>query len=161
MNTRQFPIATAANAKLLASVILCLITAGCGSAEDIGGRVAVEVTVQVGGEAPESGTLVLKPAPGVRSPLIRIAIEDGAGSLPAAKGPVPGSYNASFRSSAAGESIDDQLTNSGRQMPSTGARVSNPQTRRKTRQSPVPKGDVSVSVPDEDPATLTVSFDAA
>ena len=161
MNKRPFPITTEAAAKVLASVIFLLITAGCGSNEDLGGRVAVDVTVQVGGEAPEAGTLVLKPERGVRSPLIRIAIADGAGYLPAAEGPVPGSYNASFRSSAAGKSIDDQLTDSGRQMPSTRAKVSNPRVRRKTAQSPVPKGDVSVSVPDEDPATLTVSFDAA
>ncbi|HIF00663.1 MAG TPA: hypothetical protein EYG03_28925 [Planctomycetes bacterium] len=161
MNTRLLPIATAADATVLASVILCLFAAGCGGNEDLGGRVAVDVTVQIGGEAPESGTLVLKPEPGVKSPLIRIIIADGAGSLPAAKGPVPGGYNASFRSSATGESIDEQLTKAGRQMPTTGARVSNPQTRRRIRQSPVPKGDVSVSVPDEDPATLTVSFDAA
>ncbi|MCP4782451.1 MAG: hypothetical protein GY903_18210 [Fuerstiella sp.] len=161
MNARLFPIATATDVTVLVSVILCLFAAGCGGNEDLGGRVAVDVTVQIGGEAPESGTLVLKPEPGVRSPLIRIAIADGTGSLPAAKGPVPGSYNASFRSGAAGQSIDDQLTDSGRQMPSNRARVSDPQNRRKTRQSPVPKGDVTVSVPDEDPATLIVSFDAA
>ncbi len=161
MNTRLFPIATAADVTGSATVILCLFAAGCGSNDALGGRVAVDVTVQIGGEAPESGTLVLKPEPGVKSPLIRIAIADGTGSLPAAKGPVPGSYNASFRSDAAGESIDDQLTDSGRQMPASRARVSDPQNRRRTRQSPVPKADVTVSVPDEDPATLTVSFDAA
>ena len=141
--------------------ILCLLTTGCGGDDDLGGRVAIDVTVQVGGETPESGTLVLKPGRGVRSPLIRIPISDGTGSLRAEKGPVPGSYNASFRSGVAGGSIDEQLSKTGREMPSFRAGASAENSQQRNRQAPKAKSEVSVSVPDENPATLTVSFDAA
>lgn len=161
MNTTQRPIPAAADASMLIVPMMCLIVAGCGSEEALDGRVAIDVTIQVGGETPESGTLVLKPERGVRSPLIRIPISGGTGSLPAAKGPVPGSYRASYRSSIAGGDIDEQLTKTGREMPSSRTRVSAAKSRQRNRQPPKAKSDVSVSVPDENPATLTVSFDAA
>ena len=159
MNTPQRPIPAVADASMLIVVMLFLFVAGCGSEEALDGRVAIDVTIHVGGETPESGTLVLKPERGVRSPLIRIPISGGTGSLPAVKGPVPGSYRASYRSSVAGGDIDEQLTKTGREMPSS--RVSAAKSRQRNRQPPKAKSDVSVSVPDENPATLTVSFDAA
>ncbi|MDG1897630.1 MAG: hypothetical protein P8J37_22250 [Fuerstiella sp.] len=161
MKIHQRPFPVAADVMTLAGSIVCLFVAGCGTEEALDGRVAIDVTIQVGGEVPESGTLVLKPERGVRSPLIRVVIEDGAGSLPAASGPVPGSYSASFRSSVAGTNIDDQLTNTGREMPSARARASAANSGQKTRRSPTAKNAVSVSVPNENPATLIVSFDDA
>ncbi|MDG2128466.1 MAG: hypothetical protein P8K08_10780 [Fuerstiella sp.] len=160
MKTRQRSFPNSAEAMLLVGAVLLLV-AGCGGAEELNGRVAIDVTVQVGGETPESGTLVLKPQRGVRSPLIRISIEDGVGSAPAEKGPVPGGYSASFRSGTTSGDIDDQLTRTGREMPSARARVSAASSRQTDRSALTPRSDVSVSVPDENPATLLVSFDAA
>jgi hypothetical protein len=161
MNTRQCPIPAVADATTLIVAMLYLFVAGCGSEEALDGRVAIDVTIQVGGESPESGTLVLKPERGVRSPLIRIPISDGTGSLPSTKGPVPGSYRASFRSGAAGGDIDEQLTKTGREMPSSRDRESAANSRQRNRKAPKAKSEVSVTVPDENPATLTVTFDAA
>jgi len=160
MNTYQRPIPAVADVSMLIVLMMCLFVAGCGSEEALDGRVAIDVTIYVGGEVPELGTLVLKPERGVRSPLIRIPISGGTGSLPAAKGPVPGSYLASYRSSVTGGDTDEQLTKTGREMPSSRARVSAAKSRQRNRQPPKAKSDVSVSVPDDNPATLTVSFDA-
>ncbi|MCA9048781.1 MAG: hypothetical protein KDA89_08640 [Planctomycetaceae bacterium] len=145
------------------SVIAIVVTLFCGCGQDVKelkGRVALNVTVQVGGSPASEGTLILRPDPGIACPLIQVPISEGTGELPEEQGPVPGGYTATFRS--AESDLSAQLSEDGeRQAPTAAGRAGVPSPRQRRKTVPVPAGTSPVTIPDQNPATVTVSFAAA
>ena len=130
---------------------------GCASPDaELKGRVAVNVSVELAGSPVADGILILRPDPGVQCPMIRIPVEGGEGALPEMDGPLPGTYTATYRIAAA--DITEQLSaESSRQTPESAGRLA---TAPKRNQQTVigPQASVKVTVPDENPAQVTVSF---
>lgn len=137
-------------------VLVAISITGCGAGSDgLAGRVALEVSVQTDGTPVQDGTLVLRPEPGVRCPLITVPVVGGNGSVGEAQGPVPGSYQASFR--PAGADLTEQLSEAGRLNPASGSnsRSSSKRSSNVTAKSLQP---MSLVVPDSNPATVTLNF---
>jgi hypothetical protein len=139
----------------IAAVILCLTSvSGCGSDNGgLEGRAAMDVSVEIDQTPVQNGTLVLRPEPGVKCPLITVPIVDGTGHLSQAAGPIPGSYSASFRSS--GADLTEQLTEAGRQNPVSGRK--NQSSGRPQNTQPALQA-LTVVVPDSNPAQVTAHF---
>ena len=153
-----------------AVLLLCLtLYSGCSHVEgERADRVAIEVTVRIGDVPASNGSLVLRPDPGTKGPLVQIPISDGAGSLPQQKGPVPGRYTASWRSSEA--DLTNTLSADTKRHPSSvaalpqglpqGAATASKATASKaTAQSSGPQS-TSISIPTTNPAVVTVQFGA-
>lgn len=140
-------------------IVLCC---GCGSSADVlPGRVAIEVTVQIAGVSVKDGTLVLRPEPGVKCPLIKIPVFSGIGRLAESAGPVPGDYSATFRPSGVGADITEQLTKSGRTDPTAGGGVGRPSMEPKSPgDTPMPKAPIPMTVPADNPAKVVAAFEA-
>lgn len=113
----------------------------------------MDANVQIDGTPVQDGTLVLRPEPGVKCPLITVAIQEGAGHASQARGPIPGSYKVSFR--PAGADLTQQLTEAGRQDPVSGRKKQSsgqPAVKQPTLRP------LTVVVPDSNPAQVTVNF---
>jgi hypothetical protein len=76
-------------------VILAAAAAGCGG--DGLNRASVEGTVKVDGVLLEQGSLALIPMAGTTGPSAGATIENGSYSIPADKGPVPGTYRVEIK----------------------------------------------------------------
>lgn len=133
-----------------------LFVVGCsGPANEVPGRVAIDVTLTINGQPAEDGTLILRPEAGVACPLVKLSIADGQGSLASSAGPVPGKWTASFRSDANG-SLTERLEDTGRSNPldQTGAgQFGSGET---GSQSP-PK-PASVTISNDDPASVIIDL---
>lgn len=146
---------------LLAMLIGIGTCCGCGSDADIlPGRVAIEVKVSIASSEVGDGNLVLRPEPGVKCPLIKVPVTAGIGRLDASAGPVPGRYKATYLPNGAGGTITEQLTESGRRPPTSAGGASNvsPPVAELIQR---PQGTISVTVPDQNPATFVADFEAA
>lgn len=133
-----------------------MLISGCGSgADDLAGRVAIDVSVQTDGTPVQDGTLVLRPEPGVKCPLITIPIVAGSGHQSEAQGPVPGSYQASFR--PAGADLTEQLSAAGRLNPASGSN-NRSSSKRSTADTIRPLQPTTLVVPDRNPASVTLNF---
>ena len=136
---------------------------GCGTdMSAVPGRVAIEVSVQIGGTAVGDGSLVLRPEPGVKCPLILVPVVAGIGQLNESTGPVPGNYKATFRSAAAGANISEQMSATGRVAPTAGDNAATPsQSATSGHLARMPKAPISITIPDENPARIDATFEAA
>lgn len=139
---------------------VCLI--GCGDGDDLPNRVAITVSVKIGGQTVGDGSLVLRPEPGVKCPLIKIPVVQGVGSLDASAGPVPGNYKATYRPSGATNNIGEKLSESGRGFPVSGGSAAVPKANPPASFSVMsPKGPISVTIPNGNSATVEAAFEAA
>lgn len=138
----------------------CLI--GCGNGDDLPNRVAITVSVKIGGQTAGDGSLVLRPEPGVKCPLIKIPVVQGVGSLDASAGPVPGNYKATYRPSGASSNISEQLSENGRGFPASGGSAAVPKANPPASSAVLsPKEPISVTVPNGKSVTVEAAFEAA
>ncbi|MEZ6130311.1 MAG: hypothetical protein R3C59_16630 [Planctomycetaceae bacterium] len=142
-------------------IVIAGCLSGCGSDSDaLAGRVAIEVSVQIDGTPVTDGTLVLRPEPGLRCPLIPVPVVAGVGRLEESAGPVPGAYQATYRPSAAGADISEHLTNTGRVDPTSAKSNKRPAVGVPTGVV-TPKRPIPLTIPNSNPATLTAAFSSS
>ena len=147
--------------RLAIAMMAVVCCAGCGNTDDLLNRVAIEVSVQIGDSEVGDGSLVLRPQPGVKCPLIRIPVSNGVGYLSESEGPVPGEYRATFRPGQVAESLSQQLTETGRVAPKAAGRASVTGGPARVKSVLMPKGDMEMTVPDSNPAVVTITFEPA
>lgn len=137
-------------------VLALLFVLGCsGSVDEVPGRIGIDVTLTIDGQPAEDGTLILRPAPEVACPLVKLAIQNGKGTLSRNAGPVPGQWTATFRSNADG-SLTEQLEASGRSNPVDQAGTGQFRSGGSKNRSP-PKPAV-VLIPKDDPAAVKIDM---
>lgn len=143
---------------LLFACLLISLAAGCSDDDNsVPGRVAIEITLSIDGKPAPSGTLILRPKPGVACPLVRLPIADGKGSLTEQDGPVPGEWNASFRSDTG--NLTDQLEKQGRSDPL--AQPGGSLSGGGSRTPAVAANPADVVIPDDNPAKLQIDLSTA
>ncbi len=151
---------SSATARLFLTFTACtlLTTFGCSGEEDTGGRVALQVSVTIDGKRAGNGTLVLRPKPGVQSPLIKVPVTNGAGGVSQSQGPVPGTYSARFRTTEGNMGLSEYLSKTGRIDPYAEEKK---QTPAQQAESPVATRQIDpteVVVPNKNPANVGAQF---
>lgn len=147
----------------LSLLVLAGTISGCGGgAAGLPNRVAVIVTVKIGNQLAGDGSLALRPAPGVKCPLIKIPVVNGIGEMAADVGPVPGDYQATFRPVGSPGDITQKLSESGRSLPNSKGKAAIPTKTAGGQPTMVlPKRSIPLKVPNQPASTIDAVFEAA